>query len=147
MCLNVLGVLNSLWEVLGLDSIQSVMIKKIVLISCAKAHSFVYAVKSGIWCGIASPKPQSTYVSYQVYIFCGVFHWEVQGYHIESQDKGISCILTFDLNTHVFGMIMLLVPGLSWVVNKLTTIQGSLALISCESYLIRYGEILLGLWF
>lgn len=75
------------------------------------------------------------------------FIGEVQAYHTESQDKGISCILTFDLNTHVFGMITLHVPGLSWVLNKLTTIQGSLALISCESCLIRYGEMLLGLWF
>ncbi|KAL7593413.1 hypothetical protein Lser_V15G35176 [Lactuca serriola] len=97
---------------------------KIVWISYEKDTSFVYAVKTGTWCEIASPKPEFTYVRREAFLFKGVLHWEVNHF-----DLDFSCILTFDLSTHVFGMIPF--PGLApdWLTTRLTTIQDSLALI------------------
>ncbi|CAI9295094.1 unnamed protein product [Lactuca saligna] len=104
---------------------------KIVWISCEKDSSFIYAVKTGTWCEIASPKPEFTCVLYEAFVFNGVLHWEVYDDRIKSQDiYPPSYILTFDLSNHVFGMIPL--PGTvwEWLTTRITTIQDSLALIS-----------------
>ncbi|CAI9295087.1 unnamed protein product [Lactuca saligna] len=50
---------------------------KIVWISYEKDTSFVYAVKTGTWCEIASPKPEFTYVRREAFLFKGVLHWEL----------------------------------------------------------------------
>nr|KAJ0198319.1 hypothetical protein LSAT_V11C700383320 [Lactuca sativa] len=98
---------------------------KIVWISYEKDTSFVYAVKTGTWCEIASPKPEFTYVRREAFLFKGVLHWEVNRF-----DLDFSCILTFDLSTHVFGMIPFPGSALDRLTTRLTTIQDSLALIS-----------------
>ncbi|XP_023750115.1 putative F-box protein At3g16210 [Lactuca sativa] len=104
---------------------------KIVWISCEKDTSFVYAVKTGTWCEIASPKPEFTSVLYEAFLFNGVLHWEVTRDNIKSQDiYPPSYILTFNLSTHVFGMIPLPGPTWEWLTTRITTIQDSLALIS-----------------
>ncbi|KAL4555197.1 hypothetical protein LXL04_037808 [Taraxacum kok-saghyz] len=102
---------------------------KIVWISKARDSSFVYAVKMGTWCEIASPKPEFTYVSRFAYLFNGVLHWQVR-YPPEPKRGPFTFYLqTFDLNTHVFGMISMPVPT-RWYTLSLTTIHGSLALVS-----------------
>ncbi|CAI9295088.1 unnamed protein product [Lactuca saligna] len=104
---------------------------KIVWISYEKDSSFVYAVKTGTWCEVASPKPEFTSVLYETFLFNGVLHWEVTRDHIKSQDiYPPSYILTFDLSAHVFGMIPLPGPTWDWLTTGITTIQDSLALIS-----------------
>ncbi|CAI9295077.1 unnamed protein product [Lactuca saligna] len=104
---------------------------KIVWISESRKSSFVYAVKTGAWCEIASPTPQFSYVLPKAVFFNGVLHWEIHCDHIKSQDIYLpSYILTFDLSTHVFGMIRLPEPDWCWRTTGLTTIQSSLALIS-----------------
>ncbi|KAL4554060.1 hypothetical protein LXL04_037658 [Taraxacum kok-saghyz] len=100
---------------------------KIVWISCAKDRSFVYAIKMGTWCDIASPKPQFSHVLLEAFLFSGVMYWEVHNFDIRS-----TYILTFDLSTHVFGMIPLPGPICDWLTTSITTIQGSLALVACN---------------
>ncbi|KAL4554002.1 hypothetical protein LXL04_039877 [Taraxacum kok-saghyz] len=90
---------------------------KIVWISCAKDRSFVYAIKMGTWCEIASPKPQFSHVLLEAFLFGGVLS---------------TYILTFDLSTHVFGMIPLPGPICDWLTTSITTIQGSLPLVACN---------------
>ncbi|CAH1449952.1 unnamed protein product [Lactuca virosa] len=105
---------------------------KIVRISNVKNHSFVYVVKSGTWCEIASPNHANQILSvrYDALFFNGVLHWVIYVCHTEPKDIYIRRILTFDLSTHVFGMIPLPTSNRHWITTGLTTIQGSLALIS-----------------
>ncbi|KAL7591750.1 hypothetical protein Lser_V15G35136 [Lactuca serriola] len=114
----------------GLDRISDDY--KIVRLSYVKDHSFVYAVKSGTWCEIASPKHENQIhsVHYDALFFNGVLHWVIDVYDTEPKDVCICCILTFDLSTHVFGMITLPTSNRYWSTAGLRTIQGSLALIS-----------------
>ncbi|CAH1449954.1 unnamed protein product [Lactuca virosa] len=101
---------------------------KIVRISYVKNHSFVYAVKSGTWCEIASPKHENQICSVQhdALFFNGVLCWVIHVYQTEPKDICICCILTFDLSTHVFGMIPLPTSNGHWITTGLTTIQGEL---------------------
>ncbi|KAL4554338.1 hypothetical protein LXL04_039559 [Taraxacum kok-saghyz] len=103
---------------------------KIIMISYARDTSLFYEVKTGAWCEIASPKPRCLDVSPCTCSLEGVWHWPVR-YRIESEEMRLTCsILTFNLSTHVFGMIPLPTPASDWMTTGLTTIQGSLALIS-----------------
>ncbi|KAL4554592.1 hypothetical protein LXL04_037186 [Taraxacum kok-saghyz] len=113
---------------------------KIVHITDAKDIAFVYVLKSGAWCKIASSKPEYTYVlSHKAYFFDGVLYWEVR-HLVESKD---TYLLTFDLSTNVFGMIPL--PGViwNWMSTTALTIQGCLALV-CYSY--RLDESWVWVW-
>ncbi|KAL4554340.1 hypothetical protein LXL04_039561 [Taraxacum kok-saghyz] len=103
---------------------------KIIRISHARDTSLFYAVKTGAWCEIASPKLLCLNVLPRPCSLEGVLHWSVR-YRIESEEMHLTCsILTFNLSTHVFGMIPLPPPTSDWMTTGLTTIQGSLALIS-----------------
>ena len=95
---------------------------KIVLISYNEDRAFLFALKRGTWCEITSPKPEINTRMWLAFLFDGVLHWEVFRH-----DTGE--ILTFDLSTHVFGMIPLPAHR-DWITTNITTIQGSLALIS-----------------
>ncbi|CAI9295056.1 unnamed protein product [Lactuca saligna] len=108
---------------------------KVVQTSNVKGNnSFVYAVKSGTWCEIASPKHQNQIQSirYDSFFFNGVLHWVTYINQREKKTGCISCILTFNLSTHVFDMIPVPMSVRIWVTSGLTTMQGSLALISCN---------------
>ena len=108
---------------------------KVVQISYVKGNnSFVYAVKSGTWCEIASPKHQNQIqiFRYDSFFFNGVLHWVTYINQREKKNACISCILTFNLSTHVFDMIPVPMSIRNWTTSGLTTIQGSLALISCN---------------
>ncbi|KAL4555118.1 hypothetical protein LXL04_037729 [Taraxacum kok-saghyz] len=106
---------------------------KIVWFSCAtgKENSYVYAMKTGAWCEIASPKPQFTRFSWvDSFSFNGVLHWEVGQSLSKPQDGSFFYIMTFDLSTHVFGMIPLPGPSYDWMTTNITTFKDSLALVS-----------------
>ncbi|KAL4555053.1 hypothetical protein LXL04_037664 [Taraxacum kok-saghyz] len=96
---------------------------KIVGVSYPDDRSFVFALKMGTWCEISSPKSHISSIP-EPFLFDGVLHWYVFE-NISSQE-----ILTFDLSTHVFGMIPLPEPICDWFITNITTIEGSLALIS-----------------
>ncbi|KAL4554004.1 hypothetical protein LXL04_039879 [Taraxacum kok-saghyz] len=96
---------------------------KIVGVSYPDDRSFVFALKMGTWCEIASPKSHISSIP-EPFLFDGVLHWYVFE-NILSQE-----ILTFNLSTHVFGMIPLPEPICDWFITNITTIEGSLALIS-----------------
>ncbi|KAL7591683.1 hypothetical protein Lser_V15G35134 [Lactuca serriola] len=74
----------------GFDSISEDY--KIVRLSYVKDHSFVYAVKSGTWCEIASPKHENQIhsVHYDSMFFNGVLHWVIDVFDTEPKDV---CIL------------------------------------------------------
>ncbi|KAL4571711.1 hypothetical protein LXL04_018476 [Taraxacum kok-saghyz] len=88
--------------------------------------SFVYSVKTRTWCEIASPIDLKTKLLVVSHFVNGVLHWVVHQH--ELRDTNLPYIMTFDLSTYVFGMIPLPDPNLQWE-TRLTTIQGSLALI------------------
>ncbi|KAL7602618.1 hypothetical protein Lser_V15G23746 [Lactuca serriola] len=94
--------------------------------------SFVYTMKKGCWCEIGFPSSSSS-SAYGVLSFTcfvnGALHWVVvKDYLTDSNDDVGRYILTFDLSTHVFGMISL--PEPNWETRHVTTIQDSLAVIS-----------------
>ncbi|KAL4553956.1 hypothetical protein LXL04_039929 [Taraxacum kok-saghyz] len=91
----------------------------------------------GTWCEIASPKSNISGMS-EPFLFDGVLHWHVSGDDLSSQQ-----MLTFDLSTHVFGMIPLPEPICNWFITNITTIQGSLALIS---YNMRFHDSWIWVW-
>ncbi|CAH1426662.1 unnamed protein product [Lactuca virosa] len=101
---------------------------KIVQISYSRESSFFYAIKIGTWCPITSPTPLISKVLLGSCFVNGALHWVVDSYHTESHDSDLPCILTFNLSTHVFGMIPL--PEPFWTARGITTLQGSLAVIS-----------------
>ncbi|KAI3509834.1 hypothetical protein L1887_25357 [Cichorium endivia] len=106
---------------------------KIVRVSYAKVGSYVYAVKTGTWSEISSPKPRFSFGIGNAFLFNGVLHWVVyvHDYDKESQYNNLPYyILTFDLSTHVFGIILLPGHPRHSFKTRLTTIQDSLALIS-----------------
>ncbi|KAI3509806.1 hypothetical protein L1887_25329 [Cichorium endivia] len=99
---------------------------KIVCLSLTRHITFVYAVKTGTWCEIASLRPEFAHVLYEAVSLNGVLHWEVHYFnHLHSY------ILTFDLSSHVFGMIPLPAPT-----------RRMLMILA-----FGYEEMLLGLWF
>ncbi|KAL7602619.1 putative F-box protein At3g16210 [Lactuca sativa] len=106
------------------------------IVSIHNRSSFVYAMKTGTWCAVASPTPLFHEVLSNACFVNGALHWVVEVEPYFSQSNGIvdiCYILTFDLSTHVFGTIALL--DTSWETRELTTIQGSLAVISyCMDY-------------
>ncbi|KAL4555032.1 hypothetical protein LXL04_037643 [Taraxacum kok-saghyz] len=94
----------------------------------------------GTWCEIIFPKPEINTRMWLAFLFDGVLHWEVFRH-----DKGeilTGEILTFDLSTHVFGMIPLPAHR-DWITTNVTTIQGSLALIS---YRRKVDDTWIRLW-
>ncbi|KAL7602620.1 putative F-box protein At3g16210 [Lactuca sativa] len=104
---------------------------KIVQISYPRESSYFYSLKTGTWCAIASPTPFFSEVRRGIWGSCfvnGALHWVVDRYHTESHHSEIPCIMTFDLSTHVFGMIPL--PEPFQRLTRLTTFQGFLAMIS-----------------
>ncbi|KAI3790409.1 hypothetical protein L2E82_03419 [Cichorium intybus] len=109
----------------------------IVKISYAKygrksQSSFVYAVKTGTWCEIASPTPLFSKVASNACFVNGALHWVVERSYTESHVADYRFyILTFDLSTHVFGMIPLPVSSLENL--QLLTIQGLLAVICMDN--------------
>ncbi|KAI3753737.1 hypothetical protein L2E82_25798 [Cichorium intybus] len=111
---------------------------KIVRVSYAEGGSFVYAVKTGTWCEIASPKPPISLVIDEAYLrtavlHSAVLHWLVFVYDYDTKSQNINLpyyILTFNLSTHVFGIIPFPGPLSHCVTTRLTTFQDSLALIS-----------------
>ncbi|CAH1426647.1 unnamed protein product [Lactuca virosa] len=92
--------------------------------------SHVYTMKIGTWCAIASPTPLFRDVLSKACFVNGVLHWMVECYVFELDDVDRRYILTFDLNTHVFGMIAL--PEPSCKIQGLSAIQGYLAVISTK---------------
>lgn len=82
-------------------------------------------MKTGTWCEIASPRPEFDHVLYEAVSLNGVLHWEVHYFKYLH-----SYILTFDLSSHVFGMIPLPASTRHWLTTGVTTIQGCFALIS-----------------
>ncbi|CAI9265492.1 unnamed protein product [Lactuca saligna] len=92
--------------------------------------SFVYAMKRGAnWRKIAFPTSSSSYRVLPSACFVnGALHWVV----VERESNNVRrfYILTFDLSTDAFGMISL--PEPSWGTIRVTTIQGSLAVISTK---------------
>ncbi|CAI9275765.1 unnamed protein product [Lactuca saligna] len=93
--------------------------------------SFVYTIKTGAWHTIASRMPLYDDVKSTTSYLNGVLHWVV-GHSLPNSEKRQLCynIMTFDLSSHVFGMIAL--PKPSWPIHQVTTIQGSVAVISME---------------
>ncbi|XP_023772206.1 F-box protein At1g52495 [Lactuca sativa] len=92
--------------------------------------SFVYAMKrSANWRKIAFHASSSAYKVLPSACFVnGALHWVV----VERDSNNVKrfYILTFDLSTDVFGRISL--PEPSWEKRRVTTIQGSLAVISTK---------------
>ncbi|CAH1449949.1 unnamed protein product [Lactuca virosa] len=128
---------------LGFDPISDDY--KVVWISYVKDNSFVYAVKSGTWCEIASPKHQNqiSRLRYDAFFFSGVLHWVLIVYQTGLPVKSNSCILTFDLSTHVFDMIPLPTSNRHWIMTGVTNIQSSLGLIS---YSDEFNESWIRVW-
>ncbi|KAL7610157.1 hypothetical protein Lser_V15G11461 [Lactuca serriola] len=93
--------------------------------------SFVYAMKTGAWHPIDSPMPLYFKVLSRARYLNGVLHWVVERYSTDSNYIKLGYIMTFDLSSHVFGMLDLPKPG--WKTQELATIQGSLAVISSVS--------------
>ena len=79
---------------------------KIVKIS--QMSSFVYTLKTGAWCPIASPATGIQYQESCVCVFNGALHWVVVGTY---QNRDCRYILTFDLTTNVFGNIFFPTPN------------------------------------
>ncbi|CAH1414312.1 unnamed protein product [Lactuca virosa] len=90
--------------------------------------SFVYATKTGAWHPIDSRMPLYSRVLSRACYLNGVLHWVVGCCFPDSEDIQFHYIMTFDLSTHVFGIIDL--PKPSWLTQQLQIIQGSLAVLS-----------------
>ncbi|GJT35821.1 F-box/kelch-repeat protein-like protein [Tanacetum coccineum] len=87
---------------------------------------FVYSMKTETWCAIASPSTTFHDVVSRSCFVNGILHWLVS---CDPDDRGVTCyILTFDLSTHVFGMIS--VPDHLGYLTELTVINSSLAVVS-----------------
>ncbi|CAH1426643.1 unnamed protein product [Lactuca virosa] len=97
------------------------------IVSICHPYSYVYAMKTRTWCPILScPTPVFFGMSNACFVN-GALHWVVKEFN-KSEQTDLSCIMTFDLSTNLFGMIAL--PEPSWETARLTTIQGSLAVLS-----------------
>ncbi|GJX88014.1 F-box/kelch-repeat protein-like protein [Tanacetum coccineum] len=110
----------------GIGFDQSIDDYKIVRIS--QKCSFVYTIKTGAWCPIASPSTEVQYQESCACFFNGALHWVVVGTY---RNRDCRYILTFDLTTHVFGTIFL--PKPNWETRHLTIINGYLAAIPLKS--------------
>ncbi|KAI3497499.1 hypothetical protein L1887_40155 [Cichorium endivia] len=88
--------------------------------------SYVYSMKKGVWCEIASSTPlnSSYYMTSWGCFVNGALHWVIFN-KLSKSDY----ILTFNLSTDIFGIIALPLLEPSWLC-ELTTIQGSLAVVS-----------------
>ncbi|KAL4589778.1 hypothetical protein LXL04_002688 [Taraxacum kok-saghyz] len=84
--------------------------------------SFVYAMKTHAWCAIAPPTFLYTEVASNGCFVNGCLHWVVQRYNGDPNEEGRRYILTFDISTHVYGMMVL--PQFRWTTRQLTTIKG-----------------------
>ncbi|KAI3790408.1 hypothetical protein L2E82_03418 [Cichorium intybus] len=101
------------------------------IVSISHPYSYIYSMKTGTWCAITStPTPLFSNVLPNPCFVNGSLHWAVQHYSTKPDYVDLSCIMTFDLSTNVFGMIAL--PELGWETARLTTIQGSLAVLSTK---------------
>ncbi|GKB34039.1 putative F-box protein [Tanacetum coccineum] len=88
---------------------------KIVSISFEGVQtSFLYSMKANVWSHIGPPSTSFYTVKSFACFVNGILHWVVKS---ESSDTGHSYILTFDLSTHVFGMISL--PKPNWITNEI----------------------------
>ncbi|GKB25345.1 putative F-box protein [Tanacetum coccineum] len=76
--------------------------------------SFLYSMKANVWSNIGPPSTSFYTVKSFACFVNGILHWVVKS---ESSDTGHSYILTFDLSTHVFGMISL--PKPNWITNEI----------------------------
>lgn len=85
-------------------------------------------MKTRAWCTIAPPTHLYTNVASKACFLNGALHWLVERYNAELTAVHSRYILTFDLSTHIFGMIALPEPDMKK--RQLTTIQGCLAVIS-----------------
>lgn len=93
-------------------------------------YSYVYAMKTHTWCPILScPTPVFSGMLSNACFVNGALHWVVKEFN-KSEQIDLSCIMTFDLSTNLFGMIAL--PEPCWETTRLTTIQGSLAVLSTK---------------
>ncbi|GKD67743.1 F-box/kelch-repeat protein-like protein [Tanacetum coccineum] len=111
----------------GIGFDQSIDDYKIVRIS--QKSSFVYTIKTGSWCPIASPSTEVRYTVSGPCFYNGSLHWLMVG---TSNQVDVRYVLTFDLTTHVFGEISL--PKPKWSTrDQLTIINGSLAVIPLRS--------------
>ncbi|KAI3524278.1 hypothetical protein L1887_02931 [Cichorium endivia] len=93
--------------------------------------SYVYTLKTGAWCAIASPMPLFSELASWPCFVNGAFHWMVQVYSNVSRDVDARRILTFDLSTQVFGMIPLPDSGPKY--KQPTIYQASLAVIAMDA--------------
>ncbi|GKB30152.1 F-box/kelch-repeat protein [Tanacetum coccineum] len=121
---DIVGSYNGIMFGIGFD--QSIDDYKIVRIS--QKCSFVYTIKTGAWCPIASPSTEVQYQESCACFFNGALHWVVVGTY---RNRDCRYILTFDLTTHVFGTIFL--PKPNWETRHLTIINGYLAAIPLKS--------------
>lgn len=97
---------------------------KIVFISYCENKSFLYSMKTNSWREIPFfTAPFSIVEPNQACFVDGALHWVVK-YH----GKKDHFIMTFHLNSHVFGTITL--PEPMWKTRQLTVINNSLAVIS-----------------
>ncbi|KAI3707844.1 hypothetical protein L2E82_36713 [Cichorium intybus] len=92
--------------------------------------SYIYTMKTGAWCKIASPTPRYCEVRMRRCFVNGALHWVVFGEFTEA--CYCDYILTINLSTEVFGTIALPLPGPGYG-SELTTIQGCLAVISINN--------------
>ncbi|XP_071715244.1 F-box/kelch-repeat protein At3g06240-like [Rutidosis leptorrhynchoides] len=95
--------------------------------------SFVYSMKTNSWSLIISPALLFSYVKVMTfpYIINGELHWLLKCESNKNDGKYHYCIMTFNLSTHVFGVIKL--PEPSGVAVQLTNVKGSLAVISHQN--------------
>ncbi|KAL4580727.1 hypothetical protein LXL04_016929 [Taraxacum kok-saghyz] len=118
---------------IGFDSITDDF-KIVSLPECGGTgeSTYIYTMKTAAWCAINSPTPLFHKVTSRGCFVNGSLHWLVNRRIIipELDDVYDQYILTFDLSTHVFGMIVLPKPG--WRSRLLTIIQGSLAVVSSK---------------
>ncbi|GKB34040.1 F-box/kelch-repeat protein-like protein [Tanacetum coccineum] len=96
--------------------------------------SFVYSIKTNSWSEIQVPTT-SRFSQVNTYgcFADGTLHWVVQ---CETSNVSHYYILTFNLSTHVFGMISL--PKPNRLINRLTFIKESLAVNSDINRHIRW---------
>ncbi|GJW15241.1 ribonuclease H-like domain-containing protein [Tanacetum coccineum] len=97
--------------------------------------SFVYTMKTGIWCKIDSPATPFKNVVSQACCVNGTLHWVLA--HLSNKlgdhSRLVVDIMTFDLGTNKFGLIALpenfCSRGIMKNTFQLTTINGSLAMM------------------
>ncbi|KAI3524281.1 hypothetical protein L1887_02934 [Cichorium endivia] len=116
----------------GFDPItDDYMIVSIPYFCEGNLSSYVYTLKTGTWCAIASPMSLFYQMASKAHFVNGALHWMVQLYYNVSHDVDAFRILTFDLSTQVFGMIPLPDSG-QRIQYDLAVFGRSLAVISTD---------------